>query len=170
MGHVRHAGVGETVIGAMEPDNRDRLARLQEFLQSAGIAVQITGDVTGVLWSKLLVNVGINALTGITGLPNGGLLDYPETRHLMREALREAHLVAQKKGITLAYADPEQKVTSVCTATAQNISSMLQDLRNRKRTEIDYINGAVVAEGIRCGLSLPVNQALTNVIHAIEIL
>jgi len=168
LGYIRHAGTGETIIGSLSNDTADKARLVHDFLEDAGITVQITDDVTGLLWSKLLINVGINALTGITGLPNGGLLEYPESRHLMQQAVREAHQVAMKKGIPLAYEDPEQKVAAVCQATARNISSMLQDLRNHKRTEIDYINGAVVTEGIRCGLSLPVNQALTNLIQAIQ--
>ena len=168
LGHIRHAGIGETIIGAVAPNNTDRLNRAREFLASADIVVQTTNDVTSLLWSKLLINVGINPLTGITRLPNGDLLNYAETRDIMHRAVQEARDVASRKGIHLVYEDPFEKVDSVCAATAKNISSMLQDLRNRKRTEIDYINGAVVAEGENLGMSLPINQALTNLIRVKE--
>jgi len=167
-GHVRHAGIGETIIGELHGRQTERLARIQNFLQSAGIAVDTTQDVTGLLWGKLLINVGINPLTGITGLPNGALLDFEETRKIMHRAVHEAKDVASRKGIRLVYDDHLRKVDSVCEATARNISSMLQDLRNHKRTEIDFINGAVVREGSGAGVTTPINQALTHLIHLRE--
>lgn len=167
-GHIRHAGTGETIIGELHGRETERLVQIRNFLESAGIAVNITQDVTSLLWSKLLINVGINPLTGITDLPNGALLDFEETRKIMHRAVNEAKEVASRKGIRLIYEDHIQKVDSVCEATAQNISSMLQDLRNKKRTEIDFINGALVKEGSGAGVGTPINQALTHLIHLRE--
>ena len=167
-GHIRHAGTGETIIGELHGRQTERLAKIQDFLGSAGIAVNSTQDVTSLLWSKLLINAGINPLTGITGLPNGALLDFEETRKIMHRAVNEAKEVASRKGIRLIYEDHLQKVDSVCRATARNISSMLQDLRNSKKTEIDFINGALVKEGSGAGIVMPINQALTYLIRLRE--
>jgi len=167
-GHIRHAGTGETIIGELHGQQTERLVEIRNFLGSAGIAVNITQDVTSLLWSKLLINAGINPLTGITGLPNGALLDFEETRKIMHRSVNEAKDVASRKGIRLIYEDHLQKVDSVCQATARNISSMLQDLRNKKRTEIDFINGALVKEGSGAGVAMPINQALTHLIHLRE--
>lgn len=168
LGHIRHAGTGETVIGELDGKKTLRLGKIKAFLESAGINVQITQDVTGLLWSKLLINVGINPLTGITGLRNGELLDYEETRAIMRRAVNEAKSVVDRKGIHLIYPDHLQKVETVCHATAQNVSSMLQDIRNKKKTEIDFISGAILRKGKEFGLDLPINQALTHLIHLLE--
>jgi 2-dehydropantoate 2-reductase len=167
LGRIRHAGNGETVIGKLNGE-KSSLTKIKKFFDSAGINVQLTQDVTGLLWSKLLVNVGINPLTGITGLRNGELFDYEETRTIMRRALNEAKSVVDKKGIRLIYPDHLQKVETVCKATAQNISSMLQDIHNGKKTEIDFINGAILREGEKFALDLPINQALTHLIHLME--
>jgi len=167
-GHIRHAGTGETVIGELDGSKTSRLEKVKAFLESAGIAVQITQDVTGLLWSKLLINVGINPLTGITGLRNGELLDYEETRAIMQRAVNEAKSVVDRKGIHLIYPDHLQKVETVCQATAQNISSMLQDIRNKKKTEIDFISGAILRAGKEFDVGLPINQALTHLIHLLE--
>ncbi|HPD61621.1 MAG TPA: 2-dehydropantoate 2-reductase, partial [Thermodesulfobacteriota bacterium] len=168
LGHIRHAGTGETVIGELDGKKTSRLEKVKVFLESAGINVQITQDVTGLLWSKLLINVGINPLTGITGLRNGELLDYEETRAIMHRAVNEAKSVADRKGIRLVYYNHLQKVEAVCQATAQNVSSMLQDIRNKKKTEIDFINGAILREGKEFDMELPINQALTHLIHLME--
>lgn len=168
LGHIRHAGTGETVIGELDGSKTSRLEKVKAFLESAGINVQITQDITGLLWSKLLINVGINPLTGITGLRNGELLDYEETRAIMRRAVNEAKSVVDRKGVHLIYPNHLQKVEAVCQATARNISSMLQDVQNKKKTEIDYINGAILREGKKLSLDMPINQALINLIHLLE--
>lgn len=168
LGHIRHAGTGETVIGELDGNKTSRLEKVKTFLESAGINLQLTQDVTGLLWSKLLINVGINPLTGITGLRNGELLDYEETRAIMHRAVNEAKAVADRKGICLIYPDHLKKVEAVCQATAQNISSMLQDIRNKKKTEIDFISGAILREGKKFDMDLPINQVLTHLIHLLE--
>ena len=167
-GHIRHAGMGETIIGELHEQKTERLLRIKNFLESAGISVDTTQDVMSLLWSKLLINIGINALTGITGLPNGALLDFEATRKIMHRAVNEAKDLVSRKRILLRYEDHLQKVDSVCQATSRNISSMLQDLRNKKRTEIDFINGAIVKEGRKVGIAMPINQALTHLIHLRE--
>jgi 2-dehydropantoate 2-reductase len=167
-GHIRHAGMGETVIGEIHGRQSERLVKIQDFFKSAGIPVNITQDVTSLLWSKLLINVGINPLTGITDLPNGALLDFEETRRIMHAAVNEAKEIAARKGIRLIYEDHLHKVDSVCQATAANISSMLQDIRNKKRTEIDFISGALVKEGIKAEVVAPINEALTHLIRLRE--
>ncbi|MBW1679694.1 MAG: 2-dehydropantoate 2-reductase, partial [Deltaproteobacteria bacterium] len=167
-GHIRHAGRGETIIGELNGQRTERLDRIQNFFESAGIPTQLTHDVPSLLWSKLLINVGINPLTGITGLRNGELLDFEETREIMHRAVDEAKKVVSRKGIRLMYEDHLRKVDSICQATARNISSMLQDLRKKKRTEIDFINGIISREGNSLGIETPINQALTHLIHCRE--
>lgn len=167
-GHIRHAGIGETIIGELDGQITERLEKIKNFFKSAGITTQMTQDLTSLLWSKLLINAGINPLTGITGLRNGALLNYEETRAIMQRVLEEAKAVVSRKGIRLMYEDPIQKVESVCQATSGNISSMLQDIRNKKKTEIDFINGAISQEGRKLGIDTPINQTLTHLIHLFE--
>lgn len=164
-GHVLHAGRGETIIGELNAKKTERLNKIRNFLESAGISTQITTDVTGPLWSKLLINAGINSLTGITGLHNGELLDFEETREVMHKTVDEAMKIVSQKDIRLVYESPREKIDSVCRSTARNISSLLQDLSKNKKTEIDFINGAIVREGSAAGISTPINQALTHLIH-----
>ncbi len=163
-GRIRHAGAGKTVIGELTGDITDRLVRLADMMSSVGLETEVSDNVMGLIWDKLLVNVGINALTAITGLHNGQLLDYPELEALLEAAVEEAHQVALAKGICLQYEDPVSHTKDVCKATAANKSSMLQDILNRKKTEIEMINGAVCREGRSLGITTPVNSVLTNLI------
>ena len=167
-GHIKHAGSGETHIGQLNGDISDRTRRIAVLMTDAGIATTVDGDVASLIWGKLLINVGINALTAITGLKNGQLNDYEETRELMRLVVDEAEHVAKATGIKLPYADSFAKVAATAQATAENKSSMLQDISNHRLTEIDVINGAVVNEGKRLGIATPINQALTLIVHTLE--
>lgn len=178
-GHVRHAGRGETVMGMLQATGRRlqatsyrlQAAKLEEISQvfnNAGFETKITENVMSLIWSKLIINVGINALTALTRLNNGRLIEFDATKKIMEEAVNEAVAVARKKKIKLSYPDPLEKVQSVCRATYGNVSSMLQDIVRRKRTEIDFINGAIVREGQKLGISTPVNSVLTNLVKAIE--
>lgn len=167
-GWVRHAGKGETVIGRLDARIPVELRSIREFFNKCGLETRLSKDIKSLLWSKLIINVGINALTAITHLHNGRLIEFPGTRKILEEAVNEAVKVAKKKRIRLIYDDPLSKVEAVCEATAANISSMLQDILRRKPTEIDFINGAIVRQAQALSLPTPVNSALTNLVKTIE--
>lgn len=167
-GKMRHAGSGKTIIGELDGRPSERLEKIAQVLRDSGLETAISDNVLGLVWDKLMVNVGINALTGITKLQNGELLNYPEIEALLEAAVKEAHAVAKAKGITLSYDDPVGHTKDVCRATSANKSSMLQDILNHKQTEIDMINGAIVREGAAAGISAPVNLVLTNLIKYIQ--
>ena len=168
VGHVRHAGKGDTIIGKSDGKLSGALKEISGILNKAGFETKISKDIDSVIWSKLIINVGINALTAITRLNNGKLTEYEEARSLLRGAVQEAARIVKRKRIKLAYDDPIQKAESVCKATAANVSSMLQDVMNKKKTEIDFINGAVVRQGKALGIATPVNEVLTNLVKTIE--
>ncbi len=167
-GHVRHAGKGETVVGRMDGKIPVELREIREVFNKAGLETRVSKDIKSLLWSKLVINVGINALTAITRLNNGRLIEFEPARKILEEAVNEAIKVAKKKRIKLIYDDPLSKVEAVCEATAQNVSSMLQDVLRSRRTEIDFINGVIVRHAQTLGISTPVNAVLTNLVKAIE--
>jgi 2-dehydropantoate 2-reductase len=167
-GKIRHAGSGKTIIGELNGKDSERIEKIASVFKAAGLDTDISHNVIGLVWDKLLVNVGINALTGITRLHNGELLQHPELEELLEAAVSEALAVAKAKGIQLNYDDPVSHTKDVCVATAANKSSMLQDILNHKQTEIDMINGAIVREGARAGVAAPVNLALTNLIKFLQ--
>jgi 2-dehydropantoate 2-reductase len=166
-GHVRHAGWGDTYIGELKGRETERASRIAEMFQKAGIETYVSSQIYELVWAKLLINVGINGLTALTGLKNGQLLDYPETLRLMDALVSEAADVAKRKGIRIGE-NPIQKVVSVAEATRENRSSMGQDFDYKRKTEIDAINGAIVREAKRLGIAVPYNQMITDLIKAIE--
>lgn len=167
-GHIRHAGRGETIIGRIDGKISVQLRSIREAFNNCGLQTKISRDIKSVLWSKLIINVGINALTAITGLRNAKIVEFEGTRRILREAVSEATKVAKRKRIKLIYDDPLAKVEAVCEATAGNISSMLQDALKKQRTEIDFINGVIVRQAQELGIPAPINATLTDLVKTIE--
>ncbi len=166
-GKIRHAGQGETIVGPAGDPNGPAENLVSAFEQ-AGFKAESVDNVSDLIWGKLIVNVGINALTAITRLKNGRLPEVPGTRLVLEEAVKEAVAVAGAKNIQLPYGDPLGRVMQVCEATAGNVASMLQDVLKEKETEVDAINGAIVREGEALGIPTPVNRTLTSLVHAIQ--
>ena len=166
-GKIRHAGQGETIIGPAGDPNGPAGKLVSAFGQ-AGFKTRAVHNVSDHIWGKLIINVGINALTAITRLKNGRLPEVLGTRLVLEDAVKEAVAVATAKNIQLPYPDPLARVMQVCEATAGNLASMLQDVLKEKETEVDAINGAIVREGKALGIPTPVNLTLTHLVHAIQ--
>ena len=166
-GHIRHAGSGPTVIGPWAGGALDQAARIAATLNAAGIETRLAEDIRSVIWDKLLVNVGINAITALTAIRNGQILSLDSTRKLSQAAVEEAMAVARAQGIKIRE-NAVAHVFQVARATAANRSSMGQDVDHRRLTEIGAINGAVVREAERMGLQTPVNQTLTALVETLQ--
>jgi 2-dehydropantoate 2-reductase len=166
-GKIRHAGKGETVIGS-KTDTTGRVGEIVSVLNTAGFEARSVGVIDDLIWGKLIINVGINALTAIARLKNGRLPEIVGTRRIMEAAVKEAVAVADAKNIRLPYPDPIDRVIEVCRKTSGNIASMLQDVLKERATEVDFINGAIVEAGASLDIPTPVNATLTALVKAIE--
>jgi 2-dehydropantoate 2-reductase len=166
---IRHAGTGPTTLGMWAGGQKElQIARqIAALLTQAGIRSAAVADVRPVIWDKLMVNVGINAITALTGIKNGQILDLEGTRWLIRIAVEEAAAVAKALGVEIRK-DPAAHVLEVARATSANRSSMGQDVDCRRPTEIAAINGFVVREADRLGLNAPVNRTLTALMQTLE--
>ena len=166
-GKIRHGGWGKTYLGELDGQGTNRIREIAQVFEKAGIETELSSAIQRLIWEKLLINIGINALAAVTGVKNGQLLDHPEALTLMDALVSEAAEVAEQKGIRIE-GNPIDKVRAVAEATKANRCSMGQDLDNKRRTEIDVINGALVREAERLGLSVPYNRMITNLIKVIE--
>lgn len=168
-GCIRHAGSGATVIGSWSRDEtgQNHARRMAAYFSTAGIATEAVADVLQVIWNKLLVNVGINAITALTGIKNGQLLDLDTTRDVSRRAVEEAAAVASAQGVNTR-SDAVEHVFSIAEATAPNRSSMGQDVDNRRQTEINAINGYIVRAARNLGIQTPVNQTLAALVETLQ--
>ncbi|OQY14088.1 MAG: hypothetical protein B6I30_01545 [Desulfobacteraceae bacterium 4572_187] len=166
-GSIRHAGTGPTVIGMWSGIQKTGIQKVSDVFNKAGIITETVDNVRSVIWAKLLINVGINAITALTGIKNGRIFDLSATKALSRAAVEEAMEVAEALGVEVP-CDIVEHVFKVAEATKGNRSSMGQDVDNKRQTEISAINGAVVKEAQKLGINVPVNQTLTTLIETLQ--
>ncbi len=166
-GLIRHGGNGPTYIGEPGGPASERVERIVEVFRESGLTAEPSGDVERLIWEKLIINVGINAITALTGIRNGFIAQMQEATDLCSAAVEEAIAVARAKGFPIG-SDMVRRVIEVVRATARNRSSMGQDVDKKNMTEIDAINGAVVRFGKEEGIATPVNQTLTSLIKVLE--
>lgn len=152
-GHVKHHGRGELVVAD------EIFQKLSAIFQAAGITLKPSDNVSGMLWSKLVINCAYNAISAITQLPYGKFIDAPGVPEVMRAVVGECEAVAKAAGVTLP---PKmwETVHGVAGTMPTQFSSTAQDLQRGKRTEIDHLNGYVVRKGEALGIATPVNRVL----------
>jgi len=166
-GVVRCTGVGETVLGPREGGHSEVADRVGGAFADAGVVTAVAADMPRRLWEKLSVNAGINATTALADIDNGALLG-ADANAVATTAAREVAAVARADGVDLSADDAAAALEAVADATAENTSSMRQDVLAGRRTEVDAINGYVVDRGEELGVDVPVNTTLARLLRAWE--
>jgi 2-dehydropantoate 2-reductase len=166
-GDVRRIGEGATVLGSAgaSPALVNRVVRL---LTDAGFRASAAYDIRPHLWGKLIANAAINPVAALLDRPNGVVLADEHAGEVARSLAQEAATVANAMRIPLPFSDPWSYVRTIVEQTAELDNSMLYDLRAGAPTEVDFINGAVVAAGRRAAVPTPYNETLTALVKARE--
>lgn len=154
--------------GSISMERNPALGPIETALRSANFNVQIVDDAQSLIWGKLVINSAINPLTALLRVTNGELLERTAAREMMATLARETAQVAYAEKIKLPFEDAVAAAEEVASKTADNHSSMLQDVLRGAPTEIDAICGAVVKIGQKYGISTPANWACWQLIKAIN--
>ena len=162
-GRVYQAGEGVISLGA-----HANLGILSNLFRAAGFVIENAPDANALLWGKLVINAAINPITAILGVPNGEILNRSTARALLQATAREVAAVAVAQGIRLPYPDPVVAAENIARRTAENHSSMLQDVQRGVPTEIEAICGAVVQAGEQTGVPTPINRTLMQLVKALR--
>ena len=152
-------GRGDLVIGPNE--------QVKAWFESAGVPTVISDNIAGELWAKLVVNCAYNALSAITQLPYGKLIQGTGVRDTMRDVVEETLAVAKASGVQMA-PDMLTKTWKIAEAMPTQYSSTAQDLARGKPTEIDHLNGYVVRSGEALGVPTPANRVLHSLVKLLE--
>lgn len=168
-GRVRHAGGTRLTVAPVSVAQSAAAARLCALFRATGLDADAAPDAAALVWSKAILNAAINPLTAIHGVPNGALVEREDLASQLADAAREGQSVAVAAGVRLAYTDAVSEARRICAETAGNLSSMLQDVRRGRRTEIREIAGAIVAEAGRRGVPVPVLSELLARVLRLEI-
>jgi 2-dehydropantoate 2-reductase len=165
-GQVRHKGRGELVIPSELPGGIDA-AGIVALFGRAGVPVELSDNVVGALWGKLLLNCGYNAISAITDIPYGRMVTLPGVAQTVHDTVVECLAVAAALEVVIP-GDVWASVERIATSMPGQVSSTCQDLRRGKPTEIDHLNGFIVREGERVGVATPLNRALWALVKALE--
>ncbi len=169
-GHVICGHVGkDTHIGELNGAMSPRILRIAQAFNGAGLQTTVSDNIMGTIWDKLLINVATGALSGITRLAYGDLYQVPELQACAVAAVAEAMAVATACGVRTSITDPVQAWRKAGAGLPYEFkASVLQTLERGVRTEVDYINGAVVQLGLQHGVPTPVNATLLACIKGLE--
>lgn len=166
-GRVSHTYLGTTTIGELDGRITERLSAFADLLRAAELPVETTDNVQGHIWLKFILNAAINPVSAITGLRPGEIADRPSAVALVNRILDEVLAVVEAERIDLP--DPAIRHTILTHIVGRtNKPSMLQHVEQGRRTEIDALNGALLAYGARHGIPCPVNETIVQLVKAIE--
>jgi 2-dehydropantoate 2-reductase len=169
-GHVRAGVAGkETLIGELDGRTTDRVKRVVQEFNKAGLLTEVSDNIIGTIWDKLFINVATGAVSGITRLTYGDLYSVPEVEQTAIAAVQEAMDVARAAGVAASFHDARAAWMKAAEGLPHEFkTSMLQSLEKGSPTEIDFINGSVVRWGEKTGVPTPVNRTLVALIKGIE--
>jgi len=156
------------------PDGLDEpVERLVALMARAGIRVEGTTGIRSELWAKTLYNCALNPLSAVMGVPYGELAR-PAAWRIITRIVSEGFAVVRAEGVSLPWATAEEYLAYLrdiqLPVTALHHSSMLQDITRGRRTEIDFLNGAIVAKGAAHGIPAPVNACISDLVKFREVL
>jgi len=169
-GHIEasYAGRGETYFWPADGQRDAAAERVCEALEAAGIHSSLAPQIELMIWKKLIVNCCLNTVCAITGLPVGALCDRPESWPLLEGLADEIVAVAARKKIPLDRTEAHAFLRSVAEEARSHYPSMLVDVKHRRQTEIECLNGAVLREAQRLGIEAPLNRAMHSLIRVLE--
>ncbi|MES2510997.1 MAG: 2-dehydropantoate 2-reductase [Pseudomonadota bacterium] len=165
-GHVKHNGRGELVIAPSKGSGFSSEAAARALMAS-GVPIEISGNVRGALWAKLILNCAYNAVSAILQMPYGQIVGGEGVKALMQDVVAECLAVAKAEGVTVP-GDVDAAVRMIAETMPGQFSSTAQDLARGKRSEIDYLNGLVVRRGEALGVPVPANRVLWALVKLLE--
>jgi 2-dehydropantoate 2-reductase len=167
-GEVTATGKGLTEIGSHSPANSGLVEQVAEVLSNAGFEVVSSDNIEGVVWTKTIVNCGLNPIAALTGMKNGEIHSDMRLRDLVVHLVEEAARVAEALEVQLSTDDPIRYTLGTAKATSDNTNSMLQDICSCKKTEIDAITGEVIRLARELGISTPYSESIYALVKALE--
>ena len=166
-GRSRRQGIGTTVVGSAGASTAT-VRSVQGLIARTGLDCAIAYDIRPHQWGKLLANATINPISALADARNGIVASDPNAAELGRLVANEGAAVARALRINLPFGDPWEYVRDILANAPESRNSMTVDLGAHLKTEIDHVNGAIVAAGRRLGIPTPYNDALLRLVRAKE--
>nr|WP_268820570.1 2-dehydropantoate 2-reductase [Paraglaciecola sp. G1-23] len=164
---IKQTGLGETHLGWINTSQSVQKAKIETILSNLLPPVFWHPDISLALWKKLTVNAVINPLTATLNIKNGELAK-PNYANQIKDIITETHAVIQSLEYSISFDELSSLVKNVIDKTADNYSSMHQDIHHKRRTEIEFINGYIVNKANELGLQVPQNEKLLKQVQQLE--
>ena len=164
---VCHSGLGDTTLGAVSGSGED-FAPVAEVFKSCGFPCQISGQVKGMIWNKLMINASSSVLSGILQMPQGYVAENPSAWNIAQKLIREICAAATAEGYPFAADEQIQRIEKHLKNAPGGYTSIYADLKAGRRTEVTVINGAVVEAGRRLGIPVPTHELILDMVRAME--
>ena len=170
LGECYHSGTGFSNIGPNVPSEKlnEELKVVKTVFEESGFDINILDDIQKVLWKKIFVNCGINGLSMVMNCHIGEVRKNEYLWDLLKHIVYECVLVAEADGTYFDRREMLESVGEVVELNKTGLASMCQDRRNKRKTEIDKINGVIVQLGQEYNIDTPYNRMLVKMVHAVE--
>jgi len=168
-GVINHFGVTPTIVfGELDKSKTERLARIQNVFNAAGIESRISEDIEADIWKKF-ISICVSGLLAVSNTTYGELRELKETRNLMVELINEVYILSKKIGVNIEEDFVDKTVSFIDTYPSDSTSSLTRDVWERKPSEIEYQNGTVVRLGEKYGVATPINRFVYSCILPSEL-
>lgn len=167
-GVVDYSGKGITQIGYASDAEKEKASLLVQSLSASGLETELESNIQGAVFTKTIVNCALNPLAAIHRVKNAEIYKQKALRKKATALANEAWTVTKKLGVTLLVEDPIAYALDVIKKTGENTNSMLSDVQNKKKTEIDFITGKIVSFADSMDIEVPHNKEVYKEILALE--
>jgi 2-dehydropantoate 2-reductase len=167
-GHALHTGKGISHVGELSGQLTPRLQAIAQVFNGADLITETTEQVLPEIYMKLALNCCTLPTSALLRFEAHMLVEHDGSLDLMRGLLREVVAVANAQGIPLDYLERWDAITALLKKAVGGKASMLQDVEKRRQTEIDVINGAIVAAGRKLSIPTPYNESMVWMVKALE--
>ncbi len=164
---VCHSGLGDTFVGAVSGD-AERFAPVAEAFRECGFPCELSSQVKGMIWNKLMINASSSVLSGILQMPQGYVAENEAAWSMARKLIREICAVASADGYPFSAEEQIERIRKHLQNAPGGYTSVYADLKAGRRTEVSVINGAVVENGRRLGVETPAHELIVELVHAME--
>ena len=168
-GEIIYGGKGITELSMIDPyGSPEKLEKFISVLNTCGLETSEADDYRRLIWKKLIINAAINPVTAVTHLRNRYISGSPFLRNISEKIAEEAVRIAALEDIHFDIDEIKKTVYRVAEKTGDNRSSMLQDIENKRKTEIDFISGAITDAAAKFATEAPYNRIMVEMVKALE--
>jgi 2-dehydropantoate 2-reductase len=170
---IVNSGLGDTVIGRITkgdeaPDSCKKVQEIAELFEKAGFPCKVSDNIRFTVWNKLMINASSSLLSGVLGKPQGFVAENAHAWEICCDLIREICKAAEGEGCHFDYEEQRERLRKHLEAAPGGYTSIYSDLQNKRKTEADYISGAVVRAARKQGWRAHTHEIILNLVHAME--